>query len=50
MTDAAPQMPEIGEQAPPIHATTADGSAFDLGEHRGKWVAVYFYVRANTPG
>jgi len=42
--------PEVGQLAPPIHATTATGGLFDLSEHLGEYVVVYFYPRANTPG
>jgi len=42
--------PTVGQPAPPIHATTATGETFDLAEHAGEWVVVYFYPRANTPG
>lgn len=41
---------EAGQLAPPIHHATATGDDFDLAEHRGSWVVVYFYPRANTPG
>ena len=46
----APSMPGAGDAAPPIDATTATGEHFNLADHRGHWVAVYFYPRANTPG
>ena len=42
--------PEVGEAAPAIVATTATGGKFDLADHLGKYVVVYFYPRANTPG
>jgi peroxiredoxin len=42
--------PEVDQPAPMIVATTAAGDAFDLSEHRGEFVVVYFYPRANTPG
>ncbi len=48
VTDTA--MPAVGDAAPPIDAATATGGHFTLSEHRGSWVAVYFYPRANTPG
>ena len=41
---------EVGEAAPPILATTTTGEPFDLSAHRGEYVVVYFYPRANTPG
>jgi peroxiredoxin Q/BCP len=48
MTLAPP--PEVGQSAPAIVATTSTGEPFDLAEHLGKPVVVYFYPRANTPG
>jgi len=45
-----PHVPAAGEVAPPISAVTTGGGSFDLSEQRGKWVVVYFYPRANTPG
>lgn len=44
------KMPVVGELAPTIDAPTATGERFRLEEHRGSWVVVYFYPRANTPG
>jgi peroxiredoxin Q/BCP len=49
MSETIP-MPQIGEAAPPIEAETAGGSHFSLADQAGKWVVVYFYPRANTPG
>lgn len=49
MTDVN-RTPEPGDPAPPIHATTATGETFDLAADRGRFVVVWFYVRANTPG
>ena len=43
-------LPEVGQTAPPIVATATTGERFDLSEHRGEFVVVYFYPRANTPG
>jgi peroxiredoxin Q/BCP len=42
--------PQVGDGAPDIDAPTADGGRFRLAEQRGRWVVVYFYPRANTPG
>jgi peroxiredoxin Q/BCP len=44
------RMPEVGETAPPLSMPTATGDTFDLADHRGQWVVVYFYPKANTPG
>jgi len=45
-----PVMPEVGQPAPAIDATATGGPHFRLEDQRGKWVVVYFYPRANTPG
>lgn len=39
-----------GDVAPDIEAETATGEHFSLAAQRGKWVVVYFFPRANTPG
>lgn len=43
-------MPQVGDIAPEIDADTATGGRLHLADERGKWVVVYFYPRANTPG
>jgi peroxiredoxin Q/BCP len=44
-------MPQVGEQAPEIDAElTGGGGRFRLADQRGRWVVLYFYPRANTPG
>jgi peroxiredoxin Q/BCP len=43
-------MPRVGQAAPGIDATLTGGGRFVLADHRGEWVVVYFYPRANTPG
>lgn len=43
-------MPATGDPAPDIDAATATGGRFSLAEQLGKWVVVYFYPRASTPG
>jgi len=43
-------MPQVGDPPPPIHAQTTNNGVFDLAEQAGRWVVVYFYPRANTPG
>jgi peroxiredoxin len=42
-------MPGVGATAPEIDADTTGGGRFVLSQQRGKWVVVFFYVRANTP-
>lgn len=41
---------KVGDTAPPIEAETSAMGHFSLASQRGKWVVVYFYPRANTPG
>ena len=43
-------MPAVGDSAPPIDAPITGGATFSLQAHRGQWMVVYFYPRANTPG
>jgi peroxiredoxin len=43
-------MPSRGAVAPAIEAATATGGHFSLAEHAGKWVVIFFYPMANTPG
>jgi thioredoxin-dependent peroxiredoxin len=43
-------MPQVGTAAPPIDAVTATGEHFLLADYAGKWVVVFFYPLANTPG
>lgn len=45
-----PVMPQPGQPAPAIDAQATGGERFSLAGQLGKWVAVYFYPRANTPG
>ena len=45
-----PHRPEVGDRAPDIDAETTGGGRFTLSQERGKWVVVFFYVRALTPG
>ena len=50
MTDATPARLAVGDQAPDLVLPTAGGGTFDLSEHRGEHVIVYFYPAAMTPG
>lgn len=45
-----PEMPKVGDAAPAIDAATTGGGRFVLADERGRWVVLFFYVRANTPG
>lgn len=41
---------DVGQDAPGIRHAVTGGGEFDLAANSGKWVAVYFFPRANTPG
>jgi peroxiredoxin len=43
-------VPAVGDTAPPIDGPTATRGHFSLEQNRGKWVVVFFYPMANTPG
>jgi|SRR5277367_4922470 len=39
-----------GDKAPDIHLETDAGEPFNLKQHRGHKIILYFYPRADTPG
>ena len=41
---------EIGAKAPAFALTDADGKTVKLSDLAGRWVVLYFYPRADTPG
>lgn len=47
---AAPGLPAIGSLAPEFTLKDQDGKTVSLASLRGKYVVVYFYPRAMTPG
>ncbi|EYB68410.1 redoxin [Deinococcus phoenicis] len=40
----------VGQPAPEFDARSDDGRRVRLADLRGRWVVLYFYPRANTPG
>jgi peroxiredoxin Q/BCP len=42
--------PRVGDQAPEFALPDQDGRTRSLAEFRGKWLALYFYPRDDTPG
>ncbi|RJF73637.1 peroxiredoxin [Deinococcus cavernae] len=42
--------PRVGQPAPPFQARSDDGQILDLTALRGRWVVLYFYPKASTPG
>src|SRR5438045_9615563 len=43
-------LPNTGSSAPDFSLPSQDGSAVNLKDYRGKWVALYFYPKDMTPG
>ena len=41
---------EIGEKAPEFRSLDQNGAEIALKNFKGKWVVLYFYPRADTPG
>lgn len=42
--------PESGQQAPDFSLPDASGSMHRLADYRGRWLVLYFYPKADTPG
>ena len=41
---------EINDKAPDFNSVDQNGEKIALKDYRGKWVVLYFYPRADTPG
>lgn len=41
---------ELGEKAPEFRSVDQNGEKIALKDFKGKWVVLYFYPRADTPG
>jgi peroxiredoxin Q/BCP len=44
------EAPEVGASAPEFRLQDQNGDWHELKDYRGKWVALYFYPKDNTPG
>ena len=44
------QMPRVGEIAPSFVLPAAGGGEFSLQAFRGRWVVLFFFPKAATPG
>ena len=47
---AVNELPAVGAAAPGFNLTTNEGKQVSLNDFKGKWVVLYFYPRADTPG
>ena len=47
---AVADAPPVGSPAPEFRLPDQDGKLHSLSEYRGKWVALYFYPKDETPG
>ena len=47
---SARNTPGVGEPAPGFELPDQDGKVRTLGDFRGKWLVLYFFPRADTPG
>ena len=45
----APKLTE-GDAAPDFRLKADDGREVTLADFRGRWLALYFFPKANTPG
>jgi peroxiredoxin Q/BCP len=43
-------MLNVGDVAPPFTGTTHDGKTVSLADFAGRWVILWFYPMASTPG
>jgi peroxiredoxin Q/BCP len=41
---------EINDKAPDFTSLDQHGNKIALKDYKGKWVVLYFYPRADTPG
>lgn len=46
----AGEPPQVGNDAPGFRLQDQNGDWHDLADFRGKWLAVYFYPKDDTPG
>lgn len=46
----AADTPKVGDAAPEFSLLDQDGKTRTLADFRDKWLALYFFPRADTPG
>lgn len=42
--------PTVGETAPDFTVQDDTGTSISVSDFKGKWVVLYFYPKADTPG
>ena len=42
--------PQVGDPAPGFHLQDQNGDCHRLSDYEGKWLAIYFYPKDDTPG
>jgi hypothetical protein len=48
--ESEPHMLEAGTEAPDFTVDDQDGNPVTLSSHRGRWVLLWWYPKAGTPG
>jgi thioredoxin-dependent peroxiredoxin len=43
-------IPRVGDRAPEFSATDDAGATVTLDDFKGRWVALFFYPKDDTPG
>jgi peroxiredoxin Q/BCP len=41
---------KVGEAAPDFRLSADDGRTVTLGDYRGRWLVMFFFPKAMTPG
>ncbi|MDP6658287.1 MAG: peroxiredoxin [Candidatus Poseidoniia archaeon] len=44
------EIPQANDSAPPFEAVDQEGITVSLADFAGRWLALYFYPRDDTPG
>ncbi len=47
---SSPTPPSVGDPAPDFEALSQEGARIRLSDYRGRYVALYFYPKDDTPG
>ena len=50
ITGQTGKLPEVGSMAPSFSTVDCNGKPVQLEDLRGKWVVLWFFPKADTPG